>query len=74
MSDPQVRLHDVSIAGDVGDREALLAAVERAVARAMSDGTAPAPAVASALRSVVAGRAADGPRVGPGPSATSEGD
>ena len=74
MSDPQVRLHDVSITGYVGDREALLAAVERAVARATSEGTAPGPAVASAVRSVVVGRALDGSRAGHGSMTTDEGD
>jgi hypothetical protein len=74
VNEPQVRLHDVSIEGDVGERETLLAAVERAVARATSEGTAPGPAVASAVRSVVAGRALDGSRARHGSTTTSEGD
>ena len=60
MSEPQVRLHDVSIDGDVGDREALLAAVERAVARATVAGTPPGPAVAAAVRSVTGSGPASG--------------
>lgn len=50
MSEPQVRLHDVSIAGDVGDRDALLSAVERAVAAA----TSAVPASPEAVRAAVA--------------------
>lgn len=73
MSEPQIRLHDVSISGDVGDREALLAAVGRAVARATSDGTAHATAVASAVRSVVGDRGRDGSSVGHGPLTTIDG-
>ena len=54
MNEPQVRLHDVSIAGDVGDQEALLAAVERAVAQVTASGQMSPEAVRSAIRSSVA--------------------
>jgi hypothetical protein len=48
MSGPEVRLHDVTISGDV-DRAAVLAAVERAVADASSGGTPTSDAVSAAV-------------------------
>jgi hypothetical protein len=56
VNEPQVRLHDVSIDGDVGDPEALLAAVERAVAAATSPGSASPEAVRAAISSSVSER------------------
>jgi len=56
---PTVRLHDVSIDG-TGDAAELLAAVERAVAGAVSQGTASTEAVRSAVSSSVATTASRG--------------
>ena len=53
MTEPQVRLHDVSSEGDVGDRKAVLAAIERAVAAATRDGTASPQVVKAAISAAV---------------------
>jgi hypothetical protein len=50
MTDPEVRLHDVRVSGDV-DRGVVLAAIERAVADASGAG-APTP---EAVRTAVSG-------------------
>lgn len=74
MTEPQVRLHDVSIEGDAGDRDALLAAIERAVAQATVEGTAPAKAVGAAVKSVASDTGRDRSSVGPSPVPTRGGD
>lgn len=52
MTERVIRLHDVSIHGDV-DRSAVLAAVERAVAAATVDGVASPQAVQKAIAASV---------------------
>ena len=53
MTEPEVRLHDVKVSGDV-DRAAVLAAIERAVAAASSAGTPTSNSVGAAVtRSVM---------------------
>ncbi len=52
MTEQEVRLHDVSIHGDV-DRSVVLAAIERAVAAATLDGSASPQAVQRAISASV---------------------
>ena len=54
MSEPPVRLHDVSIMGDADQGDAVLAAIERAVAQATTSGRATPETVSSAVRASVA--------------------
>lgn len=61
MSEPRVRLHDVSVEGDAGHRDAVLAAIERAVTRAVSEGAPSVPAVRTALGSAVRSAVRPGP-------------
>jgi hypothetical protein len=57
MSGPTVRLHDVSIDGEIADRAAVLAAIESAVGTATLEGSSYAEAVRSAVTSLAtAGR------------------
>ena len=53
MTEPQVRLHDVSMTGNTGGRSAVLAAVERAVAAAVRDGTASPQELRAAISAAV---------------------
>jgi hypothetical protein len=47
-TDPEVRLHDVEVSGEV-DRAAVLAAIERAVAAASTAGTPTSDSVGAAV-------------------------
>jgi hypothetical protein len=57
VNEPRTRLHDVSVEGDLGDRDALLAAIEGAVAAATRDGAPSTQDVEAAITAqVVASR------------------
>jgi hypothetical protein len=53
VAEPEVRLHDVTVTGDV-DRAALLAAVQRAVAGTASAGVPTTAAVEAAVAAATA--------------------
>lgn len=53
MSEPRVRLHDVSVAGDPDHSDVVLAAVERAVAQVAATGQTSSEAVRSAVSASV---------------------
>jgi hypothetical protein len=53
VSDPQVRLHDVSIDGEADHTAAVLAAAERAVAQVVSTGGVSSDALRSAVSASV---------------------
>lgn len=53
MSEPKVTLHDVSVEGAADHRDAVLAAIERAVGRTVSEGTPSVRATRAAVRSAV---------------------